>query len=147
MTDDKKTTAKRPLLPNLVAGWLMIASFATLGLVLEGLHAYKWPQYLDVGAEPRRLVWTLAHAHGVLLGVVQVALALTHRSLSVDFEAGWAWTLVIGSILVPVGFFLGGFGVAGGDPGPGVLLVPIGAVAVIASIGRFAVAVLVATRQ
>jgi hypothetical protein len=125
----------------------MVVLFATMGLLLEGLHAFKSPLYLDVGAEPRRLVWTLAHAHGVLLGLLQIALALTQRSLSTDFEQGWAWTLVVGALLIPVGFFLGGFGIQGGDPGPWVLLVPVGAVAVILSMGRFALAVILATRQ
>jgi hypothetical protein len=147
VTDDK--TKKQPTSPqpNLIAGWLMIVIFASLGLVLEGLHAFKFPLYLDVGAEPRRLVWTLAHAHGVLLGLVQIALALTHRSLSTNFEDGWAWTLTIGALLIPIGFFVGGFGIQGGDPGPWVLLVPVGAGAVILSLGRFAVAVIQATRR
>lgn len=147
MTDDKKTKQPTSHQPNLIAGWLMVVVFATMGLALEGLHAFKFPLYLDVGAEPRRLVWTLAHAHGVLLGLVQVALALTHRSLTTDFEGGWAWTLTIGALLIPIGFFAGGFAIQGGDPGPGVLLVPIGAVAVILSLGRFAVAVILATRR
>jgi len=32
-----------------------------------------------------------------------------------------------GSWVLPLGFFLGGFGLHGGDPGLGVLLVPVGA--------------------
>jgi hypothetical protein len=147
VSTDGKTTSPAPSQLNLQLGWLMIVVFATLGFVLEGLHAFKWPMYLDVGAEPRRLVWTLAHAHGVLLGLVQVALGLTQKSLGVDFSIPWSWALACGSLLVPLGFFLGGFGIAGGDPGPGVLLVPLGALALIASLGRFALAVIAATRR
>ena len=132
---------------NLRLGWWMVVGFACLGLILEGLHAFKVPLYLDVGAEPRRLMWTLAHAHGVLLGLVQVALGLTQHSLKIPLSERWNQLLAAGALLIPLGFFLGGFAIAGGDPGPGVLLVPFGAAAVIATIGRFAWLISQATRQ
>jgi hypothetical protein len=125
----------------------MIFAFATLGFLLEGLHAFKLPLYLDVGAEPRRLMWTLAHAHGVLLGLVQIGLALSQRALALSVSTGWSRLLAAGSLLIPLGFFIGGFGIAGGDPGPGVLIVPVGAIAVIAALGQFTRQVFQATHQ
>jgi hypothetical protein len=38
------------------------------------------------------------------------------------------------SILLPGGFFAGGLVYYGGDPGPGILLVPVGAVLLLAAI-------------
>ena len=132
---------------NLRLGWWMIIAFACVGLVLEGLHAFKLPYYLDVGAEPRRLMWTLAHAHGVLLGLIQVALGLSQKVLAIPYPPPWERLLAAGALLIPIGFFAGGFYIAGGDPGPGVLLVPVGAVAVLIALGRFAWLVGQATRQ
>ena len=43
--------------------------------------------------------------------------------------------LVAAGVLLPVGFFLGGVVTYGGDPGLGVLLVPIGAVSLIVVTG------------
>ena len=45
------------------------------GALLELLHALKLPWYLGVASDSRRLMWTLAHAHGVALGLVNLALA------------------------------------------------------------------------
>ena len=50
--------------------------------------------------------------------------------------------LVAASILLPAGFFLGGFGIHGGDPGLGVLLVPVGAVLLFAAVVVVACALL-----
>ncbi|HEY8174006.1 MAG TPA: hypothetical protein VIH21_13040, partial [Dehalococcoidia bacterium] len=51
-------------------GWWSLFVFATLGLTLEALHGFKVRAYLDVSNDTRRLMWTLAHAHGTLLGLV-----------------------------------------------------------------------------
>ncbi|HEX8952706.1 MAG TPA: hypothetical protein VF945_12710, partial [Polyangia bacterium] len=42
--------------------------------------------------------------------------------------------LVVGTLLVPGGFFLGGMFVHGGDPGLGAILIPPGALFVLASL-------------
>ena len=107
-----------------------------LGIVLEGLHGFKAGFYLDVDNEVRRLTWTLAHAHGALLGLVHVAWAAT---MHVAQPRGWApvlasRSLVIASVLLPLGFFLGGIGIAGGDPGIGIVLVPVGALALFVAV-------------
>ena len=58
---------------TLIVGWALLALFVPLGLTLEALHALKLPVYLD--SVMRREMWTLAHAHGNLLGILCVAFA------------------------------------------------------------------------
>jgi hypothetical protein len=112
-------------------GWFSLLLFLSLGLALEALHAFKVQAYLNALNETRRLMWTLAHAHGAML-------ALAH--LGFAFTASWlpAWTartrgiasyaLIAASVLMPGGFFFGGVWVYAGDPGLGILLVPAGGV-------------------
>ena len=105
--------------------------FATLGLVLESLSGFKVAAYLDVSNETRRLLWRLAHAHGTLLGAINILFALTLRSASPSAPANVALiskALVGATLLLPLGFFLGGVVFYSGDPGVGVLLVPLGGV-------------------
>lgn len=118
-------------------GWWSLLVFATLGLVLEALHGFKVRAYLDVSNETRRLMWTLAHAHGVLLGVVHVIFGLNVKASPEPGRANQRTisSLLIGaSVLLPGGFFLGGIAFYAGDPGLGVLLVPIGAVLLLAAL-------------
>ncbi|MEY2409308.1 MAG: hypothetical protein QOF48_1978 [Verrucomicrobiota bacterium] len=111
--------------------------FLTLGIVLEALHGFKVGAYLNVSNETRRLMWTLAHAHGTLLGLVNLAFAFT-----VDRVAEWpprgrsraSICLRGATVLLPAGFFLGGWFVHGGDPGVGILLVPLGALLLLISV-------------
>ncbi|HYQ14246.1 MAG TPA: hypothetical protein VEQ58_00755, partial [Polyangiaceae bacterium] len=65
------TDSERPPL-NLRAGLWALCVCSALGLGLETLHAFKVGLYLDVGNETRRLLWRLAHAHGALLGLLNV---------------------------------------------------------------------------
>jgi hypothetical protein len=113
---------------HVLVGWWSLLFFATMGIVLESLHGFKVRAYLDVSSETRRLMWTLAHAYGTLLALIQIVFGLMLRSSS---EVGasdlrlLSLSLMGASVLVPGGFLLGGLG-ADGDPGLGVLLVPIG---------------------
>lgn len=124
----------RPTLPierlHLRFGWWMIAVFIALGAVLETCHAFKLGFYVDESNATRRLMWTLAHAHGTLLGLMQIAFAFSVAHLQ-DWAAGSrrnaSRSLAAASILIPAGFFLAGLFVHEGDPGLGVLLVPPGA--------------------
>ena len=111
-------------------GWWSLLLFATLGLVLESLQGFKVRAYLDVANETRRLMWTLAHAHGTLLAIVHVIFALTWRSApaSLPNPRPISTSLTAASVLLPGGFFLGGVAFYSGDPGVGVVLVPIGGV-------------------
>jgi membrane protein DedA with SNARE-associated domain len=124
---------------NLRFGWWALLVFLSLGAVLETLHGFKIGWYVDAGNETRRLMFTLAHAHGTLLAVVNIAAGLTARIVdrfalrsSVSFALIWA------AILLPGGFFLGGIVIYDGDPGLGVWLVPIGAALLFYSIARIA---------
>jgi hypothetical protein len=124
---------------NLRFGWLSLLVFLSLGAVLETMHGFKIGWYVDVGNETRRLMFTLAHAHGTLLALVNIAAGLTARNVdrfslrpSVSFALIWA------GILLPAGFFLGGIVIYDGDPGLGVWLVPIGAALLFYSIARIA---------
>lgn len=122
-------------------GWWLLLGFATLGLTLEALHGFKVRAYLDVSNETRRLMWTLAHAHGTLLGIVHLVFGLTLRSGAELKPTGLGLTstcLIGASILLPGGFFLGGISFYSGDPGIGVALVPAGAVLFLAAIYRLA---------
>jgi hypothetical protein len=109
-------------------GWWSLLVFATLGLVLESLQGFKVRAYLDVSNETRRLMWTLAHAHGTLLALVHVIFGLTLRAAPPAMSPLRliSGSLVAASVLLPGGFFLGGVAFYSGDPGLGVLLVPVG---------------------
>jgi hypothetical protein len=112
-------------------GWCSLLAFATLGLILEVLHGFKVAAYLDVSNQTRRLMWTLAHAHGSLLALVHVVFGLTVRvfpDIAEDSRAMVSWCLMGASVFLPGGFFLGGVVFYGGDPGVAVALVPAGAV-------------------
>lgn len=112
-------------------GWWSLLAFLTLGIVLEGLHGFKVGAYLNVSNSTRRLMWTLAHAHGTMLALVQIAFGVTVRFVP-EWEARQrelaSACLRGATVLVPAGFFLGGLFIHTGDPGLGILLVPVGAV-------------------
>ena len=110
-------------------GWWSLLVFLTLGLLLETMHGFKVGWYLDVSNQTRRLMWTLGHAHGTLLALVNLALGFTVKLLP---EWGGpslrvaSWWLIGASVLMPFGFLLGGLVVYGGDPGVGIVFVAIG---------------------
>lgn len=130
---------------HLLLGWAAVAVFAVAGLVLEALHGLKVGAYLDVEASTRRHMWTLAHAHGTLLGLVHLAAAATLRARPsiVGRPAAVAASVALGAalVLIPGGFFLGGLWIFAGDPGLGILLVPVGGVALVFGAVRFGWAV------
>lgn len=126
--------ADRLVARHLRVGWWGLLAFLSLGLALEGLHGFKVGAYLDVGNETRRLMWRLAHAHGTLLSIVNLAYAFTVRARPGAATSLASTGLVVAWALVPLGFFAGGVTVHGGDPGLPVLLVPAGAVALFAGV-------------
>lgn len=112
-------------------GWWGLLVFLTLGLVLEGLHGFKIGFYLDVTNETRRLMWSLAHAHGTLLSVLNLLFGASLASLPAFGESArtLASRCMLGALLLmPAGFLLGGLWIHGGDPGLGVLLVAPGGI-------------------
>ena len=116
---------------HLYFGWWTLLIFLTAGLALEALHAFKVEAYLKVSNDTRRLMWTLAHAHGTLLGLVNLGFAATLRALpawSGSTRRFASASLLAATLLMPSGFFLGGLFIYAGDPGLGILLVPVGGI-------------------
>jgi hypothetical protein len=128
-------TGRAPSTPDLCArhlrvGWWSLLGFLCVGIGLEAMHGFKAGFYLDTGNETRRLLWTLAHAHGVLLAILNVVFAVTLRAVpgwSGSAPASASRCLIGALVLLPLGFLLGGAFPHGGDPGLGVALVPPGA--------------------
>src|SRR5262245_47261723 len=122
-------------------GWWGLLVFLSLGIGLETLHGFKVGFYLDPGHRLRRLLWTLAHAHGTLLALVHIGFAAgllqfgrwTERRLRLA-----SFCLTDALLLLPAGFFLGGIGHTEVDPSPGVLLVPVGALLLLTAVGLVA---------
>jgi len=112
----------------LLTGWLLLAFSLPLGLTLEALHAMKVPVYL--GSALRRELWTLAHAHGNLLGILCLVFAALAGRMGGEpgGRARLANLLSVGAVSMPLGFLLGGVLNSEGDPSAGILLVPIGGV-------------------
>lgn len=138
-------------------GWWSLWAFLCLGLGLEMLHGFKDPGYVAPSQSTRRLMWTLAHAHGTLLALVQLAFAAFLGTVAGRLggvaaagvqaegrgERGrrWSWAsslLGAAQALLPIGFLLGGWFIRGGDPGLGVFLVPVGALCLVVSVGLIA---------
>ena len=127
---DGRSAAEGLVRRHLTFGWWSVFVFAALGLMLETLHGFKVRAYLDVSNETRRLMWTLAHAHGTLLGLLHVVFALSLQAtptIGTGNQRLISRALVGASVLLPGGFFLAGVRFYAGDPGVGVALVPIGA--------------------
>jgi hypothetical protein len=124
----------------LIVGWIGLLIFLTLGIVLESLHGFKAGYYLDTRNSTRRLMWTLAHTHGTLFSLVNIlfAVSLSHLAALRERRLRLVSFSLIGALtLMPLGFFLGGLKLYGGDPGPGILLVPVGAILLLAGVGAF----------
>jgi hypothetical protein len=133
-----------------LAGWWGLLLFLSLGIGLETLHGFKVGFYLDPGNQVRRLLWTLAHAHGTLLALVNIAFALGVRQFGVWTEKRLklaSFFLIDALLLLPLGFFLGGIGHSEGDPSFGVLLVPIGALLLLIAVGLTALAAMTTEKQ
>lgn len=111
-------------------GWWTLAFFAIGGICLETLHAFKVGLYLDVGQETRRLMWTLAHAHGTLFGLLHLGWGATVSNLEnpdAKQVTRVAHLLRAATVLLPGGFALGGIWTYGSDPGLAtVFLAPVG---------------------
>ena len=119
---------------NLRFGWIALAFFIAMGLFLESLHLVKLPFYFEV--EIRRELWTLGHAHGARLAIVNIVFDLCARQL--DWSGGrvrWAGRLFIAAgVLVPAGFFLGGVGNSESDPSLWIVMTPLGGLAALVAV-------------
>jgi len=123
---------------HLRAGWTMLLCFLSLGLALESLHGWKVDWYLNAANDTRRLMFTLAHAHGTLIGLLHLAFGASAAQLlprSVRAIRAASRCLSFGGLLLPLGFLLGGLFIHAGDPGLGVFLVPVGALTLLIGVG------------
>jgi hypothetical protein len=112
----------------------LVALFMASGLWLEAMYGLRAEGWLD---DPlRREFLRLGHAHGGLLGVVNVALAWTLERLQTP--PVWAGKIrvaaLLGALLVGLGFMLGGLMHGPTDPGAAVLVVPAGAMLLLAAL-------------
>ena len=137
--------AEALVLRHIRFGWTALLFFLSLGFVLEMMHGLKLGWYLNAGEETRRLLLTLAHAHGVLLALVNLAFASTLKLLPNFSGQGrriGSNCLIGATIAMPMGFLMGGLVTYGGDPGLGVALVPVAAVLLFVGVAAIAHSVL-----
>jgi hypothetical protein len=125
---------------HLRVGWWALALFVLGGLTLESLIGLRVPWYVDAANETRRMMFRLAHAHGTLLALINVAfgLALQSGARTRPLPRWASPTLLAATALVPLGFGGGGVIIHDGDPGLPILLVPAGALALVASLAGIA---------
>ena len=113
---------------------VLVAAFLAMGLWLEamiGLRAAGW-----VDDALRRQFLRLGHAHGGLLGLLNLGLAWALERLATP--ASWAGKIrlaaLIGAAAVGLGFVLGGLLHGPTDPGWPVLAVPAGAMLLLSAV-------------
>jgi len=126
MSSEEEAQRERLVRRHLALGWAGLATAVTLGMVLETFHAVKAPLYLDLHNATTRLLWRLAHAHLGVLSLTSLGFAFTVSRVPAAWTLPSRW-LLFGSLLLPLGFFLGGFGAHGGDPGILIVLAAPGA--------------------
>ncbi len=111
-----------------------LAAFLAMGLWLEAMFGLRIAALLD---DPiRREFLRLGHAHGGLLAVLNLALGWALERLRTP--GAWASRIRLaawlGALVVGVGFVGGGLIHGPTDPGPLVLMVPAGALMLVASL-------------
>ena len=112
-------------------GWVSLAVWIAFGILVEGLIGFRTPALLD---DPiRHDMFRLAHAHGTLLNLALIAAGICARLELLRLATTAALALRGAVVLLPVGFLIGGIWHFKSDPGLGVLLVPVGAVLLLAS--------------
>lgn len=125
-------------------GWSLLALYACTGVALEAAHGWKVSAYLD-DALARELL-RLAHAHGVGLSLVVILFGVSAAPrLDERLAAHLVHALTAAAILMPLGFALGAIDHPEGDPSVGIVLVPIGALALLYGLLRTAIALWRAT--
>ncbi|MDC0671839.1 hypothetical protein [Nannocystis radixulma] len=112
----------------------LLAIFLASGLWLEamiGLRAGGW-----VDDPLRREFLRLGHAHGGVLALVNLAVAWSIGQLATPEP--WAGKIrvaaLLGALLVGAGFMAGGLTHGPTDPGPPILVVPAGALLMLAAV-------------
>ena len=121
-------------------GWTALLLWLLFGTLLEFFQGIKFSPYLL--DEIRSEFWQLAHFHGATLALANLVYVRYAESPELDQNQRlWASRLLIwGSILMPVGFFLGGLIHFEGDPGLGIFIAPVGALFILITVAFQAVA-------
>lgn len=116
-------------------GWTALFLWLIFGYLLEAFQGFKTAAYLLDTV--RRELWTLAHFHGVALALVNLIYVQWAENPQLSLaQRQWASrALIVGSILMPLGFFLGGLVHYEGDPGLGIFLAPPGALLILITVG------------
>lgn len=117
----------------------LLALFLASGLVLEAALGLR---LRGIGDDPiRREFLRLGHAHGGILALVNLGMAWTMARLATPER--WAgkvrWAGLLGAFAVGGGFAIGGLTHGPTDPGPAVLIVPAGAMALLAALVAVAI--------
>jgi hypothetical protein len=122
-TNDIKTA-------NLVfQGFLGIVIWMSFGLLLEGFIGFRVSAYMSNVV--RRELFQLAHTHGTLLNILLLITVLALNNRLISMNSFPLWVLRIGTILMPIGFLLGGIWIRGEEPNSLIFLAPIGGIMVI----------------
>jgi hypothetical protein len=112
-------------------GWISLALWIAFGILIEGFSAFRSPAYLDDTV--RREMFRLAHAHGTLLNLVLLAAAICARLDLIRLGRMTSLGLCSAAALLPAGFLFAGLWHFKDEPGPAILLVPVGAVVLLAT--------------
>ncbi len=119
---------------HLRASLVCVATFLAVGLWLEAMYGLRAGGWID--DDLRREFLRLGHAHGASLAVLNVGLAWAIERLRTP--AAWARRIRVaalaGVLLVSGGFVGGGLWHGLTDPGPLVLVVPAGAMMLLAAV-------------
>lgn len=112
-------------------GWISLALWIAFGILLEGFSAFRSPAYLDDAV--RREMFRLAHAHGTLLNLVLLGAAICAHLNLIRLGPMTSLGLRAAVLLLPAGFLFGGLWHFKDEPGTAILLVPVGAVLLLAT--------------
>ena len=113
-------------------GWISLALWIAFGILIEGFSAFRSPAYLDDAV--RREMFRLAHAHGTLLNLVLLGAAICAHLNLIRLGPMTSLGLRSAVLLLPAGFLFGGLWHFKDEPGPAILLVPVGAVLLLATV-------------
>jgi hypothetical protein len=116
----------------LLQGLWGLALWLSFGLLLEGLIGFRTPAYLLDNM--RRDLFRLAHAHGTVFSIVLLISALLVERGLLHPPVIAVRLLQIGTVLMPVGFLLGGLWHIETDPNLFILLSPLGGLLIIFSV-------------
>ncbi len=130
--NQEETQSKINVRSLLRQSFIGIAAWMSFGLLLEGFIGFRVSAYMSVPI--RREMFQLAHTHGTLLSILLLISALTISKDLVYPNKLAILLLRIGTVLMPLGFLLGGIQPNKDEPNALVFLAPIGGILVILGI-------------